>query len=129
MTTKKYLLCVILNPNMWLFLNVYFFKLLVTTSLPDISLLPPIGPYCNRTWDGWLCWADSFPGDVMQMCPNYFYDFDPSGKARTHMQKIPFYLLKCTYSICIKHCCIADCYIFGKMLGLKGLYKRVILYC
>lgn len=40
----------------------------------------------------------------MQMCPNYFYDFDPSGKACTHMQKIPFYLLKCTYSICIKHC-------------------------
>ncbi|TNM86419.1 hypothetical protein fugu_006649 [Takifugu bimaculatus] len=38
------------------------------------------GPYCNRTWDGWLCWADSFPGDVMQMCPNYFYDFDPSEK-------------------------------------------------
>lgn len=68
-----------------------FVKLLVTASAsssPDISLLPPIGPYCNRTWDGWLCWADSFPGDVMQMCPNYFYDFDPSGKAHTHMQKI-----------------------------------------
>lgn len=23
----------------------------------------------------------------MQMCPNYFYDFDPSGKVHTHMQK------------------------------------------
>lgn len=86
-----------------------FFKLLVTASAsssPDILLLRPIGPYCNRTWDGWLCWADSFPGDVMQMCPNYFYDFDPSGKAYTHMQKIPFYILKCTYIICIKHCLV-----------------------
>lgn len=94
---KKSLLCSILTPNMWLFLNIYIFKLLITASAsssPDISLPSPIGPYCNRTWDGWLCWADSFPGDVMQMCPNYFYDFDPSGKVHTHKQKIPFYLLK-----------------------------------
>uniref|UniRef100_I3JRS7 Calcitonin gene-related peptide type 1 receptor n=1 Tax=Oreochromis niloticus TaxID=8128 RepID=I3JRS7_ORENI len=35
-------------------------------------------PYCNRTWDGWLCWDDSAPGTVMQMCPAYFMDFDPS---------------------------------------------------
>ncbi|XP_063320229.1 calcitonin gene-related peptide type 1 receptor [Pelmatolapia mariae] len=36
------------------------------------------GPYCNRTWDGWLCWDDSAPGTVMQMCPAYFMDFDPT---------------------------------------------------
>ncbi|KAM6981907.1 calcitonin gene-related peptide type 1 receptor [Tautogolabrus adspersus] len=36
------------------------------------------GPYCNRTWDGWLCWGDSAPGKVMQMCPAYFHDFDPA---------------------------------------------------
>lgn len=50
----------------------------------DTSLLPPVGNYCNRTWDGWLCWADSLPGPVMQMCPNYFQDFDPAGKAYIH---------------------------------------------
>ncbi|KAI3357168.1 hypothetical protein L3Q82_015630 [Scortum barcoo] len=38
------------------------------------------GAYCNRTWDGWLCWGDSAPGTVMQMCPEYFHDFDPAEK-------------------------------------------------
>ncbi|XP_062871675.1 calcitonin gene-related peptide type 1 receptor [Trichomycterus rosablanca] len=38
------------------------------------------GPYCNRTWDGWLCWGDSPPGTSMQNCPSYFQDFDPSEK-------------------------------------------------
>ncbi|XP_043954713.1 calcitonin gene-related peptide type 1 receptor isoform X1 [Gambusia affinis] len=35
------------------------------------------GPFCNRTWDGWMCWKDSVPGTSMQMCPSYFIDFDP----------------------------------------------------
>ncbi|XP_076015455.1 calcitonin gene-related peptide type 1 receptor [Genypterus blacodes] len=38
------------------------------------------GTYCNRTWDGWLCWGDSAPGTVLQMCPEYFQDFDPAEK-------------------------------------------------
>ncbi|XP_076840014.1 calcitonin gene-related peptide type 1 receptor [Brachyhypopomus gauderio] len=38
------------------------------------------GPYCNRTWDGWLCWGDASPGTAMQHCPSYFQDFDPSEK-------------------------------------------------
>ncbi|KAM6977744.1 calcitonin gene-related peptide type 1 receptor [Aplochiton taeniatus] len=38
------------------------------------------GPFCNRTWDGWLCWGDTAPGTSMQMCPEYFQDFDPSEK-------------------------------------------------
>ncbi|XP_024915152.1 calcitonin gene-related peptide type 1 receptor [Cynoglossus semilaevis] len=38
------------------------------------------GTYCNRTWDGWLCWGDSGPGMSMQMCPAYFHDFDPAEK-------------------------------------------------
>nr|XP_015199664.1 PREDICTED: calcitonin gene-related peptide type 1 receptor-like isoform X1 [Lepisosteus oculatus]XP_015199665.1 PREDICTED: calcitonin gene-related peptide type 1 receptor-like isoform X1 [Lepisosteus oculatus]XP_015199666.1 PREDICTED: calcitonin gene-related peptide type 1 receptor-like isoform X1 [Lepisosteus oculatus] len=37
-------------------------------------------PYCNRTWDGWLCWGDYHPGTAMQHCPEYFQDFDPSEK-------------------------------------------------
>ncbi|XP_058152953.1 calcitonin receptor isoform X1 [Dasypus novemcinctus] len=46
--------------------------------------LPPYqgeGPYCNRTWDGWMCWDDT-PAGVMtyQYCPDYFPDFDPSAK-------------------------------------------------
>lgn len=44
------------------------------------------GPYCNRTWDGWLCWGDTAPGTAMQMCPEYFIDFDPAGEALTHSQ-------------------------------------------
>ncbi|KAK3518831.1 hypothetical protein QTP70_014860 [Hemibagrus guttatus] len=38
------------------------------------------GPYCNRTWDGWLCWEDSAPGTIIQSCPTYFQDFDPAEK-------------------------------------------------
>ncbi|XP_016106021.1 calcitonin gene-related peptide type 1 receptor [Sinocyclocheilus grahami] len=38
------------------------------------------GPYCNRTWDGWLCWEDSAPGTAVQLCPAYFQDFDPTEK-------------------------------------------------
>ncbi|XP_078391511.1 calcitonin gene-related peptide type 1 receptor-like [Cetorhinus maximus] len=40
------------------------------------------GPYCNRTWDGWLCWDDApAKSMVMQQCPDYFQDFDHSEKA------------------------------------------------
>nr|XP_051705334.1 calcitonin gene-related peptide type 1 receptor [Oryctolagus cuniculus]XP_051705335.1 calcitonin gene-related peptide type 1 receptor [Oryctolagus cuniculus] len=39
------------------------------------------GVYCNRTWDGWLCWNDVAAGtESMQHCPDYFQDFDPSEK-------------------------------------------------
>ncbi|KAM3617515.1 uncharacterized protein V6R79_007396 [Siganus canaliculatus] len=38
------------------------------------------GSYCNRTWDGWLCWGDSSPGTAVQRCPGYFIDFDPTEK-------------------------------------------------
>ncbi|KAM4669780.1 calcitonin gene-related peptide type 1 receptor [Amazona ochrocephala] len=39
------------------------------------------GPYCNRTWDGWLCWSDVAAGTVsVQRCPDYFQDFNPSEK-------------------------------------------------
>ncbi|KAG8515631.1 Calcitonin gene-related peptide type 1 receptor, partial [Galemys pyrenaicus] len=39
------------------------------------------GIYCNRTWDGWLCWNDVAAGtESMQHCPDYFQDFDPSEK-------------------------------------------------
>ncbi|KAG1946995.1 calcitonin gene-related peptide type 1 receptor [Pimephales promelas] len=39
------------------------------------------GPYCNRTWDGWLCWDDTPAGMyTSQYCPNYFPDFDSTEK-------------------------------------------------
>ncbi|XP_076864903.1 calcitonin gene-related peptide type 1 receptor isoform X2 [Brachyhypopomus gauderio] len=39
------------------------------------------GLYCNRTWDGWLCWDDTPAGTfASQNCPNYFPDFDPTEK-------------------------------------------------
>ncbi|GCC22979.1 hypothetical protein chiPu_0001370 [Chiloscyllium punctatum] len=40
------------------------------------------GLYCNRTWDGWLCWDDTPAGTLsMQNCPNHFNDFDETEKA------------------------------------------------
>ncbi|XP_060113290.1 calcitonin gene-related peptide type 1 receptor [Heteronotia binoei] len=39
------------------------------------------GPHCNRTWDGWLCWDSAAAGtSLVQNCPDYFQDFDPSEK-------------------------------------------------
>ncbi|XP_030641765.1 calcitonin gene-related peptide type 1 receptor [Chanos chanos] len=38
------------------------------------------GTYCNRTWDGWLCWDDTPPGTAVQPCPPYYQDFDPAEK-------------------------------------------------
>lgn len=44
-----------------------------------LSKLP--GLYCNRTWDGWLCWDDTPAGvTAYQNCPDYFPDFDVTGK-------------------------------------------------
>uniref|UniRef100_A0A8C6RVK2 Calcitonin receptor n=1 Tax=Nannospalax galili TaxID=1026970 RepID=A0A8C6RVK2_NANGA len=46
--------------------------------------LPPYegeGPYCNRTWDGWMCWDDTPAGvTAFQYCPDYFPDFDSTEK-------------------------------------------------
>lgn len=40
-----------------------------------------LGLYCNRTWDGWLCWDDTPAGTVAtQNCPDYFPDFDTTGR-------------------------------------------------
>ncbi|XP_019118178.1 calcitonin gene-related peptide type 1 receptor isoform X2 [Larimichthys crocea] len=40
------------------------------------------GLYCNRDWDGWLCWGDTPAGTyASQNCPEYFSDFDPTEKA------------------------------------------------
>lgn len=61
-----------------------------------MSVLPPVGAHCNRTWDGWLCWGDTAPGTVMQMCPAYFQDFDPAGEALTqtcrHIHSLDHYI-------------------------------------
>uniref|UniRef100_A0A3Q3XP77 Calcitonin gene-related peptide type 1 receptor n=1 Tax=Mola mola TaxID=94237 RepID=A0A3Q3XP77_MOLML len=41
-----------------------------------------LGPYCSRTWDGWLCWDDTPAGTyASQKCPDYFSNFDPTEKA------------------------------------------------
>ncbi|XP_068091105.1 calcitonin gene-related peptide type 1 receptor [Hyperolius riggenbachi] len=43
------------------------------------------GRFCNRTWDGWLCWGDTMAGEVSeQNCPDYFQDFDPSERVIKH---------------------------------------------
>uniref|UniRef100_A0A8C0JDS6 G-protein coupled receptors family 2 profile 1 domain-containing protein n=1 Tax=Chelonoidis abingdonii TaxID=106734 RepID=A0A8C0JDS6_CHEAB len=48
-------------------------------SLPDFT--SNYCPYCNRTWDGWLCWNDAAAGTIsVQRCPDYFQDFNPSEK-------------------------------------------------
>uniref|UniRef100_A0A672IQJ1 Calcitonin gene-related peptide type 1 receptor n=1 Tax=Salarias fasciatus TaxID=181472 RepID=A0A672IQJ1_SALFA len=40
------------------------------------------GPYCSRTWDGWLCWDDAPAGtSASQNCPDYIPGLDPHEKA------------------------------------------------
>lgn len=45
---------------------------------------------CNMTWDGWLCWDESEPGEKEQNCPGYYKDFDTQGEF---------------LSLCAKTCC------------------------
>ncbi|KAG7503549.1 calcitonin protein-related peptide type 1 receptor-like [Solea senegalensis] len=41
-----------------------------------------IGPVCNTTWDGWLCWDETDAGlKVVQSCPDYFANFDSNAMA------------------------------------------------
>ncbi|XP_056226299.1 calcitonin gene-related peptide type 1 receptor-like isoform X1 [Seriola aureovittata] len=40
-----------------------------------------IGPMCNTTWDGWLCWDATEAGLMNQNCPDYYDDFDTSAVA------------------------------------------------
>lgn len=72
-----------INP-LWRRLRVDLCRWMSTELLDCVKLTfhldtAPAGPYCNRTWDGWLCWGDSPPGIAIQDCPNYFQDFDPTG--------------------------------------------------
>uniref|UniRef100_A0A3Q3DAU1 Calcitonin gene-related peptide type 1 receptor n=1 Tax=Hippocampus comes TaxID=109280 RepID=A0A3Q3DAU1_HIPCM len=43
-----------------------------------------IGLFCSHIWDGWLCWGDT-PARTFatQNCPDYFLNFEPSGKHLT----------------------------------------------
>uniref|UniRef100_A0AAX7T429 Calcitonin gene-related peptide type 1 receptor n=1 Tax=Astatotilapia calliptera TaxID=8154 RepID=A0AAX7T429_ASTCA len=46
------------------------------------------GPYCNRDWDGWLCWDDTPAGTtVSQSCPDYFSDLDPTERASRYCRE------------------------------------------
>uniref|UniRef100_A0A3B1JR47 G-protein coupled receptors family 2 profile 1 domain-containing protein n=1 Tax=Astyanax mexicanus TaxID=7994 RepID=A0A3B1JR47_ASTMX len=65
--------------------------LIIVISLKAI-LFVFLGPVCNRTWDGWLCWEDTDAGvTTQQHCPDYFQDFDPSGINSAHLSTCPRY--------------------------------------
>ncbi|XP_028819165.1 calcitonin gene-related peptide type 1 receptor isoform X2 [Denticeps clupeoides] len=47
------------------------------------------GPYCNRTWDGWMCWDDTRAGTyTSQNCPSFFPDFDPTEKVTKYCDEM-----------------------------------------
>ncbi|XP_006891560.1 PREDICTED: calcitonin receptor [Elephantulus edwardii] len=75
-----------------------------TKCFERMEMLPPYegeGLYCNRTWDGWLCWDDTKAGTtVTQHCPSYSGEFDPTvfPEEETHM-RILFYLTYVGHSL------------------------------
>lgn len=59
------------------FLNVSWFPFHLI-----VWVLLSVGPACNITWDGWLCWDETEAGvTTEQSCPDYYTDFDTHGKA------------------------------------------------
>ncbi|XP_036285310.2 calcitonin receptor [Pipistrellus kuhlii] len=45
------------------------------------------GLFCERMWDGWLCWEETPAGITTHMdCPDYFPDFDTTEKAEKHCE-------------------------------------------
>uniref|UniRef100_A0A9J7YS87 Calcitonin receptor n=1 Tax=Cyprinus carpio carpio TaxID=630221 RepID=A0A9J7YS87_CYPCA len=69
------------------------------------------GPYCNRTWDGWLCWDDTPAGTyTSQNCPNYFPDFDSTEKVTKYCDETGNWFRHpetnrtwSNYTLCIAH--------------------------
>ncbi|MBN3298019.1 CALCR protein, partial [Amia calva] len=69
------------------------------------------GPYCNRTWDGWLCWGDTPAGTyTSQNCPPYFIDFDSTEKATKYCDEAGHWFRHpdnnrtwSNYTLCIAH--------------------------
>ncbi|XP_050993509.1 calcitonin gene-related peptide type 1 receptor [Labeo rohita] len=69
------------------------------------------GPYCNRTWDGWLCWDDTPAGMyTSQNCPNYFPDFDSTEKVTKYCDETGNWFRHpetnrtwSNYTLCIAH--------------------------
>ncbi|XP_016314986.1 calcitonin gene-related peptide type 1 receptor-like [Sinocyclocheilus anshuiensis] len=69
------------------------------------------GPYCNRTWDGWLCWDDTPAGTyTSQYCPNYFPDFDSTEKVTKYCDETGNWFRHpetnrtwSNYTLCIAH--------------------------
>ncbi|KAK7125035.1 hypothetical protein R3I94_019177 [Phoxinus phoxinus] len=69
------------------------------------------GPYCNRTWDGWLCWDDTLAGTyTSQYCPNYFPDFDSTEKVTKYCDETGNWFRHpetnrtwSNYTLCIAH--------------------------
>ncbi|XP_016317752.1 calcitonin gene-related peptide type 1 receptor [Sinocyclocheilus anshuiensis] len=69
------------------------------------------GTYCNRTWDGWLCWDDTPAGIyTSQNCPNYFPDFDSTEKVTKYCDETGNWFRHpetnrtwSNYTLCIAH--------------------------
>ncbi|XP_048057524.1 calcitonin gene-related peptide type 1 receptor isoform X2 [Megalobrama amblycephala] len=69
------------------------------------------GLYCNRTWDGWLCWDDTPAGMyTSQYCPNYFPDFDSTEKVTKYCDETGNWFRHpesnrtwSNYTLCIAH--------------------------
>ncbi|XP_059365630.1 calcitonin gene-related peptide type 1 receptor-like [Carassius carassius] len=69
------------------------------------------GPYCNRTWDGWLCWDDTPAATyTSQNCPNYFPDFDSTEKVTKYCDETGNWFRHpetnrtwSNYTLCIAH--------------------------
>ncbi|XP_051728167.1 calcitonin gene-related peptide type 1 receptor isoform X1 [Ctenopharyngodon idella] len=69
------------------------------------------GLYCNRTWDGWLCWDDTPAGTyTSQYCPNYFPDFDSTEKVTKYCDETGNWFRHpetnrtwSNYTLCIAH--------------------------
>nr|XP_003200679.2 calcitonin receptor [Danio rerio]XP_021329028.1 calcitonin receptor [Danio rerio] len=69
------------------------------------------GLYCNRTWDGWLCWDDTPAGTfTSQYCPNYFADFDSTEKVTKYCDETGNWFRHpetnrtwSNYTLCIAH--------------------------
>ena len=56
------------------------------------------GPFCPRTWDGYACFGDTFPGNRVHIaCPSYVEHASVSGKC---------FLLENNFRICLQYECL-----------------------
>ncbi|KAG5264745.1 hypothetical protein AALO_G00257580 [Alosa alosa] len=86
------------------------------------------GLFCNRTWDGWMCWDDTPAGTYgIQNCPNYFPDFDPTEKVTKYCDEHGNWFRHPDTNRSWSNYTLCTAYTYGKVRMVYVLYYMAVV--